>query len=321
MKKLFISLCIAVCAMGVANAQDLEKLTEMYNAAATALTAGNKAEALPQFEQVLAAATALGETGNDIANNCKNVIPQLYVSVAKALANNKELDKAIEMLQKAITTGKEYNDQLTAEEAEGLISTLKANAMMTNANNLFNEKKYAEAAEAYKEIAAMDPTNATAVLRQGMALSSAGNFDASIECLTAALEKFADNESQLNLVKKNLANTFLKKSNGLLKTKDWKGALEAAQKSAEYGDSANAQKIIGNAASQLKQNKVAAEAFEAYLALKPNAGDKVQTIYQLATALMAMGDNAKACGYFKEIAEDPKFGEAARYQITQLKCN
>ena len=321
MKKFFISLCIAVCAMGVANAQDLEKLTEMYNAAATALTAGNKAEALPQFEQVLAAATALGETGNDIANNCKNVIPQLYVSVAKSLANNKELDKAIEMLQKAVVTGKEYNDQLTAEEAEGLITSLKANLLMTNANNLFNAKQFAEAAAAYKEIAAMDPSNATAILRQGMSLSNMADFDGAIECLTAALEKFADNESQLTAVKKQLSNTFLKKANGALKTKDFKSALEAAQKSAEFGDSANAQKLIGTAASQLKQNKIAAEAFEAYLALKPNAGDKVQTIYQLATALMNMGDNAKACGYFKEIKDDPKFGEAATYQLTVLKCN
>ena len=83
----------------------------------------------------------------------------------------------------------------------------------------------------------------------------------------------------------------------------------------------NAQKLIGTAASQLKQNKIAAEAFESYLALKPNASDKVQTIYQLGTAYMSLGDNSKACSYFKEIAQDEKFGEAARYQITQLKCN
>ena len=44
-------------------------------------------------------------------------------------------------------------------------------------------------------------------------------------------------------------------------------------------------------------------------------------MYQLGTALAAIGDNAKACGYFKEISKDEKFGEAARYQLTVLKCN
>ena len=78
---------------------------------------------------------------------------------------------------------------------------------------------------------------------------------------------------------------------------------------------------MGNAASQLKQNKIAAEAFEAYLNMKPNAPDKVQVTYQLGTTLQALGDKEKACSYFKTIADDPKFGEGARYQLTQLKCN
>jgi hypothetical protein len=35
---------------------------------------------------------------------------------------------------------------------------------------------------------------------------------------------------------------------------------------------------------------------------------------------VAAGQNGEACGYFKEIAQDPKWGEAARYQLTVLKC-
>ena len=100
-----------------------------------------------------------------------------------------------------------------------------------------------------------------------------------------------------------------------------KDALEFAGKSAEYVDNANAHMIAGNAASASKQNKIAAEHYEAYLAISPNAKNKNQIIYQLGTALMGMGDNAKACGYFKQIAQDEKFGEAARYQLTVLKCN
>ena len=74
-------------------------------------------------------------------------------------------------------------------------------------------------------------------------------------------------------------------------------------------------------AMQLKQNKVAAEAFEAYLSMNPGAITKeAGIVYNLGTALVALGENDKACGYFQKIAQDAKFGEGARYQITQLNC-
>ena len=100
-----------------------------------------------------------------------------------------------------------------------------------------------------------------------------------------------------------------------------KGALENAQKSTQYVDNANAQKIIGVSALALKQNKVAADGFEAYLSMTPDAVTKEPGIvYQLGMALVGAGENDKACGYFKKIAQDAKWGEGARYQITQLKC-
>ncbi len=321
MKKLLLSLIVTACTMGFVSAQDLAQVTEMYNAAAVLLNDGNKAEALAQFEKALEAANALGEEGVEVANNCKGIIPDLYVSIAKGFANDNDIPKAIELFNKAAEVAKAFGNTEVAEEAEGLISTLKATQLLANANTLLNNKQFAEAAAAYKEITDMDPTNAVAFLRQGMALSNAGSYDEAIEALTKAQELYAEDEANLKTVKRQLSNAFLRKANGALKTKNWKDALEFGQKSAENFDSANAQKIIGTAASQLKQNKIAAEAFEAYLALNPNAKDKVQTIYQLGTALAAIGENAKACGYFKEIAQDEKFGEAARYQLTQLKCN
>ena len=307
--------------MGFVSAQDLGQVTEMYNAAAVLLNDGNKAEALAQFEKALEAANVLGEEGAEIANNCKSIIPELYVSIAKGFANDNDIPKAIELFNKAVEVAKAFGDTKVAEEAEGLISTLKATQLLANANTLLNNKQFAEAAAAYKEITDMDPTNAVAFLRQGMALSNSGNYDEAVEALTKAQELYAEDEANLNTVKRQLSNAFLRKANAALKEKNWKDALEFGQKSAENFDSANAQKIVGTAASQLKQNKIAAEAFEAYLALSPNAKDKVQTIYQLGTALAAIGENSKACGYFKEIAQDEKFGEAARYQLTQLKCN
>ena len=322
MKKLLLTLIITVSTMGFAAAQDLGQVTEMYNAAAVLLSEGNKADALAKFEQALEAANALGEEGVEVANNCKGVIPDLYLSVAKGFANENNLPKAIEVLGKTVEVAKNFGKNEVAEEAEKLISSLKSTQLLANANALLNAKQFAEAAAAYKEITDMDPTNGIAFLRQGMALSNGGNYDDAITCLDKAAELFAEDAVNLDMTKKQLSNAFLRKANTAFKAKNWKDALEFAQKSAENNaNNPSAQKIIGNAASQLKQNKIAAEAFEAYLALSPQAKDRVQTIYQLGTALAAIGDNAKACGYFKEIAQDEKFGEAARYQLTTLKCN
>lgn len=321
MKKLFLSLIVSVCTFGAVSAQDLGQVAEMYNAAAALLNEGQKAEALTQFESVLNAATALGESGAEIANNCKGIIPSLYMSVAKGLANENNIDKALETFKKAIETAKNFGDEATVAEAEGIIASLKGNQMMNAANALLNSKQFAEAAAAYGEIIAIDPNNANAYLRQGMALNSTGKFDEAITSLEKAVELLGGNEAQVKAAKKQLSNAFLKKANGAYKAKEMKDALEFALKSAEYDDNANAHMIAGNAAAAAKQNKIAAENYEAYLAISPNAKNKAQIIYQLATALMGMGDNAKACGYFKEIAQDEKFGEAARYQLTVLKCN
>lgn len=177
MKKLFLTLIATVCTLGAVSAQDLGQVTEMYNAAAALLNEGQKAEALTQFEAVLSAATALGETGNEVANNCKGIIPSLYVSVAKSYANENNIDKAIETFKKAAEVAKNFGDDATATEAEGLISTLKSNQMMNAANAFLKNKQFEEAVAAYKEITDVDPTNATAFLLQGTALNSLAKFE------------------------------------------------------------------------------------------------------------------------------------------------
>ena len=52
MKKIFLTVMVALCTMGIVAAQDLEKATEIYNNAAAAIET-NKAEAINLFEQAL----------------------------------------------------------------------------------------------------------------------------------------------------------------------------------------------------------------------------------------------------------------------------
>lgn len=311
MKKILLTIVVALCTMGISAAQDLEKATELYNNAAAAIE-NSKAEAIDLFQQALDMAGKLGEEGQEIVNQCKGIIPKLYISLAKELVNEKKLDEAVAKFKEAIKIGKELGDDEVADEAKTLIPQIQ----LADANSLLNAKDYEGAVAAYQKVIDSDPENGAAHLRKGQALVALGKLDDAVKSF-----ELASKNGEEDAAAKQLSNTYVKKAVACQKAKDMKGALENAQKSTQYVDNANAQKIIGISASSLKQNKVAAEAFEAYLSMNPEAKDKNQIIYQLATALVATGDNAKACGYFKQIAQDAKFGEAARYQITTLKCN
>ena len=313
MKKFFLTLCVALLATGFAMAQNLESAVNAYNGAATALNEGNLESALSQFNNALEIASALGEDGAQVADGCKEAIPKVILSMGKKNAEASDFDGAVENFRKAADKAKEFenNDEVIAE-ANSLIPQM----LNAKAGSLLNAKDYAAAAEAYKAVIAADPENGVAYLRMGMAYAANNDNDAAIEALDKAVEL-----GQGANAKKQLANIYLKQAVACQKEKDMKGMLENAQLSAENNDSANAQKLIGTAALSLKQNQVAADAFEAYLALNPEASDKAQTIYQIGTALMGAGNNSKACSYFKQIKGDAKWGEAATYYITTLKCN
>ena len=311
MKKIFLTVMVALCTMGIVAAQDLEKATEIYNNAAAAIE-NNKAEAITLFEQALEMAETLGDEGAEIVAQCKGILPKLYISVGKDLVNEKNLDEAIAKFQKAIEVGEKFGDADVAAEATGLIPQI----LMADANGKLNEKNFEGAVAGYQKVIDADPTNGQAHLRKGQALAQLGKVDDAIKAFELASENGQEEQAA-----KQLSNIYVKKAVACQKAKDMKGALENAQKSTQYVDNANAQKIIGMSAMQLKQNKVAAEAFEAYLAMNPNAITKeAGIVYNLGTALVALGENDKACGYFQKIAQDAKFGEGARYQITQLKC-
>ncbi|MBQ7640735.1 MAG: tetratricopeptide repeat protein [Bacteroidales bacterium] len=315
MKKIFAALLMTLCMAGVAVAQDMAQATELAKQANESLVNGDNEAALAGFRQALEQASLCGEEGFDLVTTCKSVIPKILLNQAKASIAANEFDAAVEKLKETASVATEYEQVDAAEEANALVPQV----LLQKANQLLNAKDYNGAVSAYKDVLDVDPANGNAYLRMGMAYNGMNNLDSAIDAFDKALENTP--ETSQGAVKKQLSTAYLKKANGFYKAKQWKEALEFAQKSIESQDNANAEKIVGNAASQLKQNKIAAEAFEAYLTMKPNAADKVQVTYQLGTVLQALGDKEKACGYFKTIQDDPKFGEGARYQITQLKCN
>ena len=310
MKKIIASIALALIALCSMSAQDLAQITEIYNNGAAALSAGDKSGALKSFEQAYELATALGEDGAEVAANCKGVIPDLYLSIAKDLAKTSDYDGAIAGLNTAIEVAQKYSDEGVAAQAAELIPQIT----MQKAGSLLNAKKYAEAAEVYKQIVAADATNGVAALRLGMALNGAGD----IEGAKAAYEQAAAN-GQEKTAKSQLSKINLKEAVAALKAKDYSKAVSAAMKCCEYGENAQAYQIAGQASQMANKSNDAIKYYEKYLELAPNAKNSTQIAYIVGTLYQGAKNNAKAKEYYAKAVSDPKYGAEAQKMLNALK--
>ncbi len=312
--KTFLAICaVALLSAGTLKAQDLATATETYNTAAAALNEGNYVTALENFNKALKMLEGLGEEGETMLAEAKSVIPQIHLRYGKELAASKDIDNAVVQLKKAIETGKSYSVADVVTEAADLLPQV----LMADANSLLNEGKFAEAIIEYNRVIKADPENGTAYLRIGMAQSRLNKEAEAVAAFEKAMELGEkDNASR------QLSVIYLKKSAAFLGAKNWAGAFENAQKSNEYNESGQSLKLLGLSAVQLKKFDDAIEALEKYFAMDTNAKDRSSTLYNLATAYEGKGNNAKACGYYKQILTDATYKQIAEYKVkTQLKCN
>ena len=304
MKKIISTLAALALAAGYVGAQDLTEITEMYNSGAEAIAAGDKEGALKSFEQAYELAAALGEEGAEIAENCKNVIPELNLSIAKSLVNDTKYTEAIDRIKTTISVAEKFANADILAEAKDLMPKV----VMQNASVLLNAKKYAEAAEAYKEVLSGDPANGLAAFRLGLALTGAGKTEEA----KAALQTAAENGQQAQAYKQ-LANLFLKEAAADLKAKQYAKAVDAAVKATEY-DGKNSQ-----ASQILNKDNDAIKYFEKYLELAPTAKNATQIAFTVGALYQKAKNNAKAVEYFQKAVNDPALGDKAKALINALK--
>ena len=311
MKKIISTLAALALAAGYAGAQDLTEITEMYNSGAEAIAAGDKEGALKSFEQAYELAAALGEEGAEIAENCKNVIPELNLSIAKSLVNDTKYTEAIDRIKTTISVAEKFANADILAEAKDLMPKV----VMQNASVLLNAKKYAEAAEAYKEVLSGDPANGLAAFRLGLALTGAGKTEEA----KAALQTAAENGQQAQAYKQ-LANLFLKEAAADLKAKQYAKAVDAAVKVTEYdGKNSLAFQIAGQASQILNKDNDAIKYFEKYLELAPTAKNATQIAFTVGALYQKAKNNAKAVEYFQKAVNDPALGDKAKALINALK--
>jgi len=267
MKKIIIAIATLFISFASVSAQDLAAVTDLFNNGAAALSSGEKASALETFKKALAGAEALGDAGKEIVQNCKNVIPNIVISLAKDLFKEGKFDEAIAKAKEAAGVAEQY----AVEEAKTEALTLASQFLSQKAAAALNNKDFAAAVEIYKQVVAENPADGKSYLRLGQALAGTGDFDAAVE----AYKQAAANGQEAS-AEKQISGAYLKAASLALKEKNYKQALQKALASAEVKASANAYKIAGNAAAQLKDYKGAVEYFSKYLEINPKAADAAQ---------------------------------------------
>ncbi len=309
MKKLIATIAAFTVALGAAFAQDLAAVTEVYNAGAEAVST-DKAAALKSFEEALKLAEALGDEGQEIVANCKNIIPNIRMSLAKDLVKESKFDEAVAALQEVEKVAEAYEVFDVADEAKTLVPQVK----MSHAGNLLNAKDYDGAAAIYKEVLDADPANGNAALRLGVALNGAGK----LEEAKAAFETAAANGQEAT-ANKQIGNIYLKEAAAALKEKKYADAVAAAAKVNDYTENAQAWQIAGQASQAAGKNNDAIKYFEKYLEAAPTASNAGAIAFTVGALYQGAKNNAKAKEFYTKAAGDPKYGAEAKKMLDALK--
>lgn len=310
MKKIILLAISAVFAAATVSAQDLEQATNTYNNGVMSLQIGDNAAALDSFKQALTMAEACGETGAEVAANCKNVIPGVMLSIAKDKIQSKDYDNAITSLNEAAAVAKEYGNTDVESEAGELIPQV----LLQKANDLLKAKDFDNAVAAYNEAIAADPENGRAYLLLGSAYASSGKIAEAEAAYTKAGELGESSDAA-----RQLTNLYLRLANSYYKAKRYAEAIQAAEKSASYDeDNANAYLIAANSAQKSGDNNAAITYFEKYISM-PKAKNVNAYTFTIAVLYQQAGNKEKAIEYYQKVTSDPTYGTQAQEQLKALQ--
>ena len=310
MKRLFVAVAAFALAAGIASAQDMSAAVETFNMGAQTLES-NKTEALAQFKSALTQfeACAADEAADMIAQ-CKKIIPQTMVSIAKEQINESKYDEALETLKEAAGVAEGYGQEEIAVEAKDLVPT----AYVRKGAALMKAKDFVNAAAAFKGAVALTPEDGQTQLLYGQALMQAGDNDTAVTALEAAAANGKEDQA-----KKLLSNLFLKEGMALVKANKSAEAITALEKANSYGESANAYKLIASANTKLGKSKAAIEAYKKYLDVDPNAKDAADVMFTIAATAQKAGDKATAIEYYKKLSGNAKYAAQATQQLGALQ--
>lgn len=313
MKKIFLLFTAVFMTAGVVCAQDLNSALELANQGNDAFSAGSPELALEAFQQSLKIAEGLGEEGAAHVETCKTAICNIYLTLAKNVYKEKNWDGAVTAFEKAKEVAVQYGNADASAEADELIKSATANKLTGLAAEAKKLKDFATAIEYYKQLVALDPTNAGYAIQLGQTFMSVKDWESAEQNLLFA----KDNGQEKNAVKL-LARLNLSRCQEALKAKKYQEAVDFANKSNEFAESANAYKLGASAARAMGNLPVCEEMYMKYLEISPNAKDASDIKLTLAASFQKAGNKAKAKEYYQMLVNDPKHGAIAKQQLPTL---
>lgn len=302
--KLFLTVAVVLFA-GSSFAQDIT-FGDAFNKGNEAYQAGNALEAVAQFKQALKLAQEAGDEGIEIAENCKDLIPQILLAEAGKNVAAKNYDKAEELFNDALATATEYGNADMAKSAKEKLAQIP----MAKGADALNSKDFTTAIDCFKKATEQNPQNATAFYYLGAAQNSA-NMDADAEVsLKKAIELGNANAKGM------LKNMYMVELSSANKAKNFAKVVEAAEKvNALNPDAPDAQaSLFGGIAAYNAKNYTKA------INLLKGAGNNANANYYLAMSYDKAGNKKQACVYFKKIVSEAKFAAFAKQKITALGC-
>ncbi|MDD2306212.1 MAG: tetratricopeptide repeat protein [Prolixibacteraceae bacterium] len=220
-------------------------------------------------------------------------------------ASEKELDKGYDAYEKAITFGEE--DTYLIQE---------------KARNLYNQKRYSEAAANWERLIAKGKDSEENYLQIGKAYYQGKDFDKAEVIFKDMTEKFPDYIPGYQWAANNAAAKDPDSKLGLTKPRFAALIAKAATDSVKYSEEIfNALRFLGYNALQADRNDEAKAYYNRMLNLDPNNKDfQVKALSSLNTLCMTTGEYGKAIEYDNKIlAIDPGNG-AAKANIQYIQA-
>ncbi len=300
--KLFLTAAVVLFA-GSVFAQDMTQAGELYQKATEAYQAGNEMEAVKNFKEALKIAQAAGDDGIEMAQGCKDMIPQILMSAAGKMVADKDYVKAEETYTEALNAATEYGNDAVVANAK----TKLAQIPLQQGNDAYTAGNMDEAIALLQKAVERDGNNAKAHLLLGMAYNKANKDDEAEASLMKAKELGDANAEKV------LGGMFLSAANDAMKAKKFNDAIAKAEKALAIGPNPTASLIAGMSAYQAKN-------FNKAITHLVNAPASAQNTYILASCYESAGKKAQACATYKKVLNDGKFGPTAKQKIAKLGC-
>ena len=300
--RLFLTAAVVLFA-GSAFAQDMTQAGELYQKATEAYQAGNEIEAVKGFKEALKIAQAAGDEGIEMAEGCKDMIPNILLSAAGKLVAAKDYAKAEETYNEALAAAKEYGKEAAVKSAQAKLAQIP----MQQGNDAYNAGNMDEAISFLQKAVERDGNNAKAHLLLGMAYNKAEK-DAEAEVSLMKAKELGDANAE-----KVLTGMFVSGANEAMKAKKFNDAIAKAEKALALGPNPTASLIAGMSAYQAKN-------FNKAITHLVNAPASAQNTYILASCYESAGKKAQACATYKKVLNDGKFGPTAKQKIAKLGC-